>query len=442
MDKKAVCEPGAVVASDESVPATPMLDLVRQMAGDDKTASRRAAAEVQRRWNAAAGFRESTWSSSDSRQSTPSEWPFDLAAVDDARQYLSVLTLVNELSVLQRADVHPAEVFLRNDGPVRIYDVLNADDNRGHSEWADDEPQPEGAELLSRWSERTLFGEHARVLDEHLRLAGWMRHDLLQECTEHAVLAAAQLEGPWTLESFLAEHTGTHHHLPLTAGPQDPCAAIAIALGRPGNPPTRAMINASHVQTGAELAGETDRITREDPPLDLPEVREWSADRLRSSHAEMQSFVEFLTAALGVHRLAEDHVVRLNGRAVSPSLRGWVLHHLISRVRFPEWEVGTLTLAGAQITFKADHDGAIATVDAAGTRKEFFTDSLPAVLVALESPNALTHLAKMRVGVDRIGQHLSAGRAIPSRREVRGIDPRHSRRDGRETNPGDQRRRR
>lgn len=421
------------MADNESGRATPMLELIQRMAGDDKATRRRAAGEVQRRWNAAAEVQGQAWTAfhppgwshrgAEPAPPEPVDIPYNHAAIDDARQLLSGMTLINELWILQRAGVAPADLFLERDGPARVYEVLNAEYDLEQTEPGDDQLLVEGAEYLARCVERTLFGESARILADHLRLAGNMRSDLLQECVELTMLAHAELDSAWTLQSFLADPAGSGYYLPQPAGPRNPYEQIAIALGRQGNPPTRADIDASHAETRAELGAEVGRVIRDDPPKKAPELHGMPHAKLVSMHAEMDDFANFLQAALGLRRLAEDHVVRLDGRAVAPDMRGWVLETLTNRARLPDLEVGTLTLAGAQVTFTVDRRGVVAQADVAGTRKEFATDNLRAVLAVLESPDALTTIAKMRAGVDQIGRSLAEQHAGPAARTPRRIDP-------------------
>ncbi|MFJ5984475.1 hypothetical protein [Lentzea sp. NPDC092896] len=413
--------------------ATPMLNLVQHMAGGNTAANRRASDEVQRRWDTAVQYRNAelqvlfppgrTWHS---QSPTPDDVPYHLAAIDDARQLLSVMTLVHELAILQRAGVHPAELFIQPDGPGRVFEELNAEHDLSHTGPSNDPLETDAAQLFARWVERSLFGASAQVLRDHREAAGFMHPDGLQWCIELTRRACARLEGPWTLESFLTNPVGSGYYLPQTTSPRSPYEGTAVALGRQGAPLGKAEIDASRAQADADLAAEINRVIAEDPPKDLPELRDMPQDKLAGMHAEMRSVADLLAAALCVRRLAEDHGVRLDGRLVAPGGRGWVLDHLISRARFAMAEVGTLTLAGTQVTFARDDRGVVATVDAAGIRKEFASDSLRDILAVLEFPGTLTTVAKMRAGVDRIGEHLSAERASPSRRGVRGIDPRRS----------------
>jgi hypothetical protein len=80
---------------------------------------------------------------------------------------------------------------------------------------------------------------------------------------------------------------------------------------------------------------------------------------------------------------------------------------------------GTVSAAGIRVRFEAEPEiGAVAVVDAAGVVKRLHPDSLGEVMALITAPDALTYVARMRVGLDQLGADLTreaAAAASPQR---------------------------
>ncbi|MFL6120746.1 hypothetical protein, partial [Actinophytocola sp.] len=62
---------------------------------------------------------------------------------------------------------------------------------------------------------------------------------------------------------------------------------------------------------------------------------------------------------------------------------------------------GMISFAGLRITFRPEKTiGAVVVVDAAGIQKELIPETLAATIALLDSPQGMTHLAKLHVGLE------------------------------------------
>lgn len=191
--------------------------------------------EINRRW-ALAGRQQGLAMHSVLAEMTraaepPPSSPDDLAAVEDARQFLATQTLVHELWVLQEADVTPADLYASVDTIRRVHRILNRELARADPAFGPDgeivhEPDEldDAATHLAHWSRIALFGRGDQLIADQLRLAGAMDQDLTQSRYLLTQDALAELHGPWSLEEHLANPVGKQYLRRSHPGPKLSCS--------------------------------------------------------------------------------------------------------------------------------------------------------------------------------------------------------------------------
>jgi hypothetical protein len=114
-----------------------------------------------------------------------------------------------------------------------------------------------------------------------------------------------------------------------------------------------------------------------------------------------QDLTDFFGAALELATLAADRVVRVDGRPVARENVPWIMGLHQDGVRQFNGHAGVISFAGLRITFRPENTiGAVAVVDAAGIHKELIPETLAATLALLDSPQGITQLAKLHVGLE------------------------------------------
>jgi hypothetical protein len=386
---------------------------VELLRGPDASHAVEVLEEINRRW-ALAGRQQGLAMSSMLAEIHGTEEPpppaDDPAAVEDARQFLATQTLIHELWVLQEADVAPADLYASVDTLRRVHRILNREIAR-----ADPEVGPDGevirhpdefddaAAHLAYWSRLALFGRGDQLIAHQLRLAGAMDEDLAQNRYLLIQDALAELRGPWSLEEHLADPVGKQYLEPQPPWPElQLLTSLEVALGRPNQPLAPGELAEAGTNFDAALRAERDRVARDDPPTTLGglEPSHGEPDYRQRLLEKTRDLADFFSTALELATLAADRVVRVDGRPVSRENVPWIMGLHQDGVRQFNGHAGVISFAGLRITFRPEKSlGAIAVVDAAGIQKELIPETLAATLALLDSPQGLTQLAKLQVGL-------------------------------------------
>ncbi|MFL6118868.1 hypothetical protein, partial [Actinophytocola sp.] len=295
--------------------------------------------EINRRWAAAGRAQGRAMRSVLAEMTGTGEPPApasdDLAAVEDARQFLATQTLIHELWVLQQAGVAPADLYASVDTLRRVHRILNRETARADPEFGPDGEvlrQPDelddAAVHLAYWSRLALFGRGDQLIADQLRLAGAMDQELTLNRYVLTRDALADLRGPWSLEEHLANPVGKQYLAPQPPWPEiQPLTSLEVALGRPHQPLAPGELAQAGADFDAALRDERERVAREDPPTTL--------DLLAPSHRDpayrqrvletTQGLADFFGTALELATLAADRVVRVDGRPVSRENVPWIM---------------------------------------------------------------------------------------------------------------------
>lgn len=397
-----------------------MLELVTGMLTREHPRATEFAAEVQGRWEASrAQLRTDDVWNEDLDEWLHSASPDQLAPVEQARQHLAALTLIYELWVLQEADVRPDGLWASQYAPTRVHEVLRRELSRLPSPFDGPEdnidPLGSSASWLAAWADRALFGDARRLIDEHYLLAGDLRYMLPPEHLEVCAQALAELRGPWSLPEFLASPVGKDYYRPQQPTPPSMLAGLDVALGRPGALITEADVIAAQIATDAAIEREAQRVAAEEPfepTADLDPARA-PRDHLVGVHGAMRDMELFLSLALGLQELAADRTMRVDGRPVPADLTHWVLDEHYRAAHRPPGErrlASTISIAGMRLGFTIPPEigMVMAEAEVAGKVNWFLPDSLGGILAILDQPDALYRVAKIRQGVDQLGDALAA----------------------------------
>lgn len=158
-----------------------------------------------------------------------------------------------------------------------------------------------------------------------------------------------------------------------------------------------------HARISTALREERDRVARDDPPtrLGLLDQSHGDPEYRQRLWENTQDLADFFSTAFELATLAADRVVRVDGRPVSRENVPWIIDLHQDGVRQFNGFAGVISFAGLRITFRPEKSiGAIAVVDAAGTRKELTPDALGATMALLDSPQGITHLAELQVDLE------------------------------------------
>lgn len=328
-----------------------------------------ASAELWRRWHAA-------------RDHHP-----DGETVEQARQILAVLTLIQELRTFQQAGIEPAALYADRDSPGRLQAVLDRD-----SEHRD----PAQVQAAS-WVVLAVFGADQAVLDEQTRVVGRLSDDQLRAQLVLGARTLSTLHGPWSLPMVLADQVGKPYVWPHGDAPQGfrRCGADV---------PTAAAF------LDLVIAEETRRVAEDFPADQLAtEVSKLPADRIVTMHRDADAFSQFLTAALAAHyATGEPWDVCVDARPVPPALVRWVLDLHYDAAVVGGYPASAITVGGLRVRFApdADQQTTVAQVDAAGTVEPVEPAGLLGLLQMLTAPDAVTTAAKLRLTVEHLGRHL------------------------------------
>lgn len=404
-----------------------MLELVAGMLSRDHPRATEFAAEVQSRWEASrAQLRTDDVWNEDLDEWLHSASPDQLAPVEQARQYLAALTLIYELWVLQEADVRPDGLWASQYAPTRVHEILRREMSRVPSPFDGPEdnidPLGSSASWLALWADLALFGDARRLIDQHYLLAGDLRYVLPPEHLEVCAQALAELRGPWSLPEFLASPVGKDYYRPQQPTPPSTLAGLDVALGRRGALITEADVIAAQVATDAAIGREAQRVAAEEPfepTADLDPTRA-PRDHLVGVHGAMRDMELFLSLARGLQDLAADRTMRVDGRPVPADLENWVLyeHYQAAAFRPPGQRrpASTISIAGMRLRFTTPPEIGVVMAEAevAGKVNWFLPDSLGGILAILDQPDALYRIAKIRQGVDQLGDALAATESTSS----------------------------
>ncbi|WP_309114649.1 hypothetical protein [Saccharothrix sp.] len=358
----------------------------------------------------------------------------DPVAVEHARSYLGVLTLIHNLWTLQEADIAPNRIFASPDGPQRVVEVLRREYARGerqqaleantepepHAEIpgqlamnvADDDPLGAAAAFLAMRTEEALLHQ-PRVLDISLnRLAGRAHPQFLADIAEVCKGILRRLHGPWTLERFLVDPVGEDFYLFHDPEEFVPATGLDVALGRLGEPVSHKEIRSIRDELRTAVNERAATLT------DLPALDPATVDgpRLQRMHATMREHLDFFLDALAVVDLAADHHARVDGRPIAPELRGHFLAMHQSAAHHGRGAVPTthITVAGLIISHRHDHAIGETVVDiaAANSERTLPVDELPQVLAMLLQPrtDAITSLDSIEAALRRV--ELDFGRRL------------------------------
>lgn len=418
-------------ATDE-LRSMPMIDLATAMLTGDDPRHHNLVAEVQRRWDAAAQQQDQL-----AREHPPWHVPSpELAAIEEARQYLAIQVLIYELWVFQQADVAPEALWADRAAMSSVRRILDREHRRplahlgpGRDPIALPDPLGDGAVGLARWADFAIFGDEQDLVDELALFAGTLRDDVLEQQVELCAQALDQLDGPWALVTFMANPVGKQYYLPrpvLSAETLDPTErtipGLDTALGQRGHLVTEADVTAVVVDTDMAISSEADKLVAQGfvklpPQIDPTQV---SGDHLHRALANMRQTDRLLTEGLALRQLARDDITRVDGRPVARELVPWVmdLHRDNPRRKWypsqnqpPHRFPGPITIAGLQITHADDPDlGIAAVVRATEAVITCSPQTLTEVLAILDQPaeDALMTIAHMRVHIDKLGRHLAA----------------------------------
>lgn len=327
-----------------------------------------ASAEVWHRWHAARGHQPGG------------------EAVEQARQILAMLTLIQELWTFQQAGVEPAALYADRDNPGRLRALLDRDTNDG-----DASPAASLAALA-------IFGTDQALLDKQTALVDQLDDEQLRAQLVMGARTLTMLHGPWALSMLLADPVGRPYVWPHGNAPQvfRRCGAdIATAT---------AIID-------MVIAEEIQRIAEDFPAEELAtEVSRLPADRVATMHHEVDTFTRFLAAALAAHyATGEPWDVRVDDRPVPPALVSWVLDLHRDADSSGGYPASSITVGGLRIRFAldADQQTTVAQLDAAGTVERVAPDGLLGLLRMLSAPEAVTTAAKLRLTGERLGRHLT-----------------------------------
>jgi hypothetical protein len=196
------------------------LDLVRAALTPDHGQRTTAIVEINGRWQAAQaeradGLRGLFGDPRPPLDQDPAGW----AVVEKARQILAVETLIWELHTLQRAAVHPAQMYLSRGAARQVTRVL-------HEDQVAHEDDGDGIGVLASWARRALYSSETALTREHSRLAGALRQDLALSAWDACQHALASLHAdpprdaatPANRTSTTLPHARVHTPTPPAAG--------------------------------------------------------------------------------------------------------------------------------------------------------------------------------------------------------------------------------
>ncbi|WP_309114651.1 hypothetical protein [Saccharothrix sp.] len=377
-----------------------------------------AIGEIRRRWDAATVHQDLAWSVAvDGHVDYSVAHPdFDPMVIERARCLLGAFTLVFELWELQRAGVEPDALYLDPDATTRLSTLLTRDLHpRGGTDLAlvldrhgrytaRTDPRRTARRYLAHWAQLALFAHPADLYDHQYRLTGLLHPDFLEHQHVLCSHALARLHGPWSPDAVLSGPSPAKPYWlprPTTAPRSDePLLGLDIALGRPGDRVTTDEVRISQAVAEAEVAAEIHRLG-DAPNRMLSTLVPAPHQDPGGLSLHLRLTAEFLAAALGVTRLAADHVLRIDGRTVAAHDEERVLmQHAVAAADDTGTSLPTtvLTAAGLYFAFHLDPelDRVLGQVDAVGIAHHVeHVEDVRDMLALLRRPDAPSVIAAM-----------------------------------------------